>query len=67
MNKALDRGLELLDLTLSSDIRFTARYEVARAREVAVDYFLGGNYYQSTPASLENYFNQFALLARQSR
>jgi hypothetical protein len=65
--RALDRALELFDLTLA-DPRLRdhpARLrEVARAREVVVDCFAGPNQYGSTPESLQKYFDDFAGAAR---
>ena len=62
--KAVDRGLELFDLTLS-DIRWKGRlFEIARAREVFCDAVFGGKEYQSSLESLDKYFNSFAYLAR---
>lgn len=64
---ALYRALELLDLTLA-DPRLRqspARLrEIARAREVVVDFFAGSNQYGSTAASLQKYFDAYALAAR---
>jgi hypothetical protein len=64
---ALYRALELLDLTLA-DPRLRnspARLrEIARAREVVVDFFDGPNQYHSTAPSLQKYFDAFALAAR---
>jgi hypothetical protein len=64
---ALYRALELFDLTLD-DPRLRqspARLrEVARAREVVADFFAGPNEYRSTAASLQRYFDAFALAAR---
>ena len=61
---AVFRAIELLDLTLS-DVRWKKRTkEIARAREVVCDTWLGGNEYHSTFESLEKYFNQFAYSAR---
>ena len=64
---ALERALELLDLTLD-DARHRqslARLrELARVRELVVDFFDGPNEYQSTAASLQRYFDQYALAAR---
>ena len=65
--RAVFRALELLDLTLddprlrSSPARLR---EVARAREVVVDYFVGSNTYSSTGPSLQRYFDAFAVAAR---
>jgi len=64
---ALYRALELLDLTLA-DRRHQescARLrELARAREVVADYFAGPNQYGSTGASLQRYFDAYAIAAR---
>ena len=60
------RALELLDLTLA-DQRWHGRgTEIARAREVVCDYLVGDNEFESTDASLEQYFAHFALAARLS-
>jgi hypothetical protein len=65
--QAFHRALELLDLTLD-DPRVRASRprlrEIARAREVVVDFFDGVNQYASTAASLQKYFDQYALAAR---
>lgn len=64
---AFHRALELLDLTLDDPRhrRSVARLrEIARAREVVVDFLAGPNQYGSTAASLQKYFDAFALAAR---
>jgi hypothetical protein len=64
---AFERALELFDLTLDDPRhrRAPARLrELARAREVVVDFFDGSNQYGSTPASLQKYFDAYALAAR---
>ena len=64
---ALDRALELFDLTLDDPRhrRSLPRLrELARAREVVVDFFDGSNEYHSTAASLQKYFDAYALAAR---
>jgi hypothetical protein len=64
---ALYRALELLDLTLDDPRhrRSPARLrEIARAREVVADFFAGPNQYQSTAASVQKYFDAYALAAR---
>ena len=65
---AFDRALELFDLTLA-DPRWRGHRlrEIARAREVTCDFLVGDNDYQSTAASLDGYFLQFALAARRNR
>jgi hypothetical protein len=59
--------LELLDLTLADprNRRSVARLrEIARTREVVVDFFAGANEYGSTSASLQKYFDAYAIAAR---
>jgi hypothetical protein len=64
---AMYRALELLDLTLAdprlrqSSLRLR---EIARAREVVVDFFAGPNVYGSTAQSLQKYFDAYARAAR---
>ena len=65
MNKALNRGLELFDLTLSDKRwKYSQLKEIARAREVVCDFLAGDNEYHSDEKFLNNYFTQFAFLAR---
>jgi len=64
---ALYRALELLDLTLADPRLRQARprlREVARVREVVVDFFAGSNQYGSTSASMQKYFDAYAFAAR---
>jgi len=63
--KALERSMELLNLTLA-DPRWKKcrRYELARVREVVSDTFYGGNTYGSSPESIARYFFPFACAAR---
>jgi hypothetical protein len=64
---ALERALELIDLTLDDPRhrQSLARLrEIARVREVVVDFFDGPNEYQSTAAGLQKYFDAYALAAR---
>jgi hypothetical protein len=64
---ALDRALELFDLTLA-DNRWRDRFrEVARAREIVCDFLVGDNEYGSTAESLDRYFLPFAMAARRDR
>ena len=62
--KAFDRALELLDLTLGCPRNRPRLKEIARAREVCVDSFLGENQFASSGDSLRKYFLQFACAAR---
>jgi hypothetical protein len=64
---ALDRALELFDLTLADD-RWRGRLkEIARAREVVCDFLAGDNQSGSTAESLDRYFLPFAMAARRDR
>jgi len=61
---AVERALELFDLTLE-DIRWRGRLrEIARVREVFCDAIFGGKNYQTSLKDLERYFLPFALFAR---
>lgn len=65
--KALERGLELVDLTLD-DPRWKHRLkEITRAREIICDYFYGRNEYKTTPKFLENYFFNLTYAARKDK
>lgn len=61
---AVERALELFDLTLG-DWRWKGRRrEIARAREVFCDAVYGGKLYKSSFEGLVRYFDQFAFAAR---
>ncbi len=63
---AVQRTLELFDLTLE-DPRWRGRLrEIARAREVFCDAVLGGKEYNSSLEGLDRYFLQFAQAARRN-
>jgi hypothetical protein len=65
--RALERGLELFDLTIQ-DRRWQYRLkEILRTREIVCDYFLGENEFQSTQEAIDKYFLQFALAARRKK
>lgn len=58
---AVERALELFDLTLS-DSRWKGRLiEIARAREVFCDAVYGGKLYKSSLKDLVKYFDLFAF------
>ncbi len=67
---ALERALELFDLTLA-DPRHRTRpgrlRELARAREVVADHLGDSPVYGGDGASLQRYFDAFALAARRRR
>jgi hypothetical protein len=64
---ALDRCLELFDLTLADDRWRHRRREIARAREIVCDFLAGDNDARSTAESLDAYFLPFAVASRSSR
>ena len=61
--KAFERALELLDLTLADPKNKGRLKEVARAREALVDYFVYDNEYGSTDESWQRYFFNFNYMA----
>ena len=61
---ALERGLELLDLTIDDPKHRGRLRELTRVREVLLDYFLGDNLYGSTESAWHSYFHAFAVAAR---
>ena len=67
MMSALDRALELCDLTIADPKHRSRLKELCRIREVVCDFFLGGNTYQSTDTSLNRYFMQFAMASRRKQ
>ncbi|MBU2495056.1 MAG: hypothetical protein KJ935_00925 [Candidatus Omnitrophica bacterium] len=62
--KAFERALELIDLTLENTKSFTRLKEIARAREALVDYFFGTNQFRSTERLWRSYFLPFTYAAR---
>ncbi len=64
---AVERALELLDLSLSVVHSRARLREIARVREAVVDYFLGSNEYGSTETQWRKYFDEFNYLARRGR
>ncbi len=64
--KAFERTLELIDLTLENNVNFAHLKEITRMREAIVDYFLGANQFMSTDVSWKKYFSHFTYAARKS-
>ena len=62
--KAFERALELVDLTLESPGKPSHLKELARLREALVDYFCGANEFGSTDSSWRKYFSHFTYAAR---
>lgn len=66
MQKALERGLELFDLTLKDKrYKYSQLKEIARARETVCDYLIGDNEYKTDDKFLNDYFTQFVVAVRQ--
>lgn len=61
--KAFDRSLELFDLTLSDPKNKHRTKEVARARELWVDYTFADNQYHSNSLFFNTYFLAFAHIS----
>lgn len=64
---AVFRALELLDLTLDDPRLRSVPHrlrEIARVREVLADHYEGDNQYGCTGASLQRYFDAYALAIR---
>ena len=64
--KACERALELIDLTLGTTKKSTHLKEIARLREAIVDYFFGSNQFMSTENLWHNYFSYFTYAARRN-
>ncbi len=62
--QASGRALELIDLSLDNLTSYSRIKEVARLRELIVDYFYDVNQFMSTEASWRRYFLAFAYAAR---
>ncbi|HAI20287.1 MAG TPA: hypothetical protein DCM14_00025 [Clostridiales bacterium UBA8153] len=64
--RAFERALELLDLTLTGARGYACLKELARVREALVDYFYGDNAFGSTEESWRRYFGPFSYAARRN-
>jgi len=58
---AIERALELIDLTLCDPRRRTGLREISRLREVVSDWYLGCGVYDVSPESLQEYCTNFVL------
>ena len=65
--RAMDRALELFELTLDCPGNKGRLREVARVKEVLLDFIVGQNEYGSTRESLQRYYLPFAVAARRTR
>ena len=64
---AVDRALELLDLTVEGINNFSRLKELIRLREAIADYFLGENNFSSSDIIWRKYFSYFSFAARRNR
>ena len=64
--KAFERALELIDLTLDNYKNYNHLKEVARMREAIVDYFFGVNQFMSSESSWRKYFLPFTYASRRN-
>ncbi|KAF0134432.1 MAG: hypothetical protein FD145_657 [Candidatus Saganbacteria bacterium] len=62
--RAFDRALELLDLTIANEKEFCRLRELLRVRETLVDYFMYDNIYGSSDEKWDKYFLAFNYAAR---
>ena len=65
--RAFERALELLDLTLDAHTEPPRLKETTRLREALVDFFAGENTFSSSDRSWRNYFLPFTYAARRNR
>lgn len=64
MHRAVDRALELFDLTIQDPKNLMRLKEVCRAREIFCGFFFNGPTYGYSPEAFEGYFMAFAMAAR---
>lgn len=62
--KALERALELLDLTINDRRNVKRLPELVRVRELLADTFFGDNQFSSSDKSWSSYFYPFNYAAR---
>lgn len=66
-NKAFERALELLDLTVQDDKNKFRLKEILRVREALVDYFMFDNEFSSSDELWRKYFLAFNFAARRKQ
>ncbi len=62
--RAFNRALELLDMTIASIKKYSRLKELFRVREAMVDFFWGANKFASSELFWRKYFDHFAYLAK---
>lgn len=66
-DRAFDRAIELLDLTIADAGNRARLRELLRVREALADCFAFDNAYKSTPESWQRYFRCFLFAVRGKR
>jgi len=64
LSQAVDRVLELFNLTIADSKNKKRLKEIVRARELLADYFIGANLYQTTAKDWQKYFYNFNFASR---
>lgn len=64
MQLAVERMLELIDLTIADPKNRYRLREICRTREVLCDFLVGDNAYNGNDTSFNQYFLQFAVAAK---
>lgn len=65
MEHAAARAIELFELTIDCHTHEPGRLkELCRGKEEFCDYIFGDNTYNTNPAKMQRYYDQFALIAR---
>ncbi len=62
--KAIERALELIELTIADAKNMARLKELSRLREVLIDYFYSDNNFSSSDSLWRNYFNAFGYAVR---
>lgn len=66
-NRAFERALELMELTLN-DPKHKGRFrEIARTREAWIDFYTNESEYKTTEKSWRKYFLDFTFAARRNK
>lgn len=62
--RAVNRALELLDLTIKPIKKYSRLKELLRLKEVLIDFFYGSNEFSSSETIWRKYFDHFNYFAR---
>jgi hypothetical protein len=64
--RAFERVLELIDLTIEDSKNISRLKEITRVREAIVDFFFGTNQFVSSDILWRKYFSAFTYAARRN-